>query len=125
MVKEEYITKKEFSDAMAERDKKLPEIVREQVMAVETKISNQVHKHITARFDKSHQERHDAHEELKKLIEKSVGDLAKELAPISKMYDTAGTLRKWILAALTFITILVTALANAKAGFKQLIDLIR
>lgn len=125
MVKEEYITKKEFSDAMAERDKMLPEIVREQVMAVETKISNQVHKHITARFDKSHQERHEAHEEIKELIATKVGELAKKLEPISKNYEAAGTMGKWILAALTFITILVTALANAKAGFQQLINFLR
>lgn len=125
--REDYITRKELHEEISAITKRTSEVVREQVHTAETHLSKQLHSHITARFQKSKTERDGAHKEIIDLItsiKTSNDEISKKLAPIAKNYEAVGVMGKWILAILTFITILVTALANAKAGLSQLVNLI-
>lgn len=111
----DYVTRDELNTALLAQDKHTEEIVRQRTLVIE----KQLHKHITARFNVAKVERDAAHIEVMKVI-KNLGD---QLKPIAKNYEAAGTIGKWVFAFLTFITILVTALANLKAGGRQFVDL--
>lgn len=116
----ELVTKKHLGDELEKRDLHLVTIVGERIKESETKLSKELHEHITVRFKKSKEDRNEAHSELVEMI----NALSITLKPIAANYQAAGKMGKWVIAFLTFITILIVALANAKSGVMQLRDIL-
>lgn len=122
--KPHYVTIEELHEELKKQDTHIEEIVRDRVLVVKNDLSKQLHRHITARFNAAAKERTESHEEIKKLIKEQGDALSKKMNPILKNYEAAGTLGKWALAVLTFITIFITALAQLKGAAKAVVDIV-
>lgn len=117
----EPISKEYVHEEIKKAEKRLEIVVRNNVTALKEPLSKQLHAHIAARFKASKHERDANHEALMTLIK----ELSDKLAPIAKVYETAGTLKKWALASAVTVTIIVTALANAKEAMKAVIEIFK
>lgn len=110
---ETFATKKEMHEEIMQAERRLEGVVKNKTLALRGDILKSVSHNLDKRFKVSKEQRDLAHKELLKEIKIVSGTLE----PIAKNYAAVSTMGRWVLVFLTFITILVTALANAKNGF--------